>query len=162
MHETSQGIMRKLRHVDDAHINIAMNPIHRQSPHSYVQNVLTREQLNELLDMNEVKKLIKARKRSVQPANAKKALQKQKEDKLKMGSGLVFESHTIQNKTLQQKQKIKMKKFEKVHNTDEGTDGGEAFFKRKSILNGELDQSSETNSLVQSENQALRLEQNSC
>lgn len=53
-----------------------MNSNNRQSPHSFIKNALTREQLNELLDMNEVKKIIKARKRSLQPAAHKKAMQK--------------------------------------------------------------------------------------
>jgi len=80
MHETSQGIFRKLKVVDEDNYGLSMSSgmqaIDRQSPHSFIKNVLTREQLNELLDMNEVKKIIKARKRSPNPAGHKKAIQK--------------------------------------------------------------------------------------
>ena len=106
-------------------------------------NVLTREQLNELLDMNEVKKLIKQRRRSNQPMPVKKTLQKQKEEMLKLGSGLVFESHSIA-KTIKQKQQDKMRRFDmKVQQqirTDEGTcEGDGGYMKRKSIMDGDLD-----------------------
>ena len=60
--------------------------------------MLTREQLNELLDMNEVKKIIKAKafrnkRRSLQP-DKKKTITQRKEEILKVvNSGLVLQTN---------------------------------------------------------------------
>ena len=98
--------------------------------------------------MNEVKKIIKARKRSTQPLAQKKAAQRLKEDMLKVGSGLVFESNSLAKSPLQRTQPVKIKtKFMKMNNTTDEDTVNDAYLKRKSILEGELDQSSETGSM---------------
>ena len=67
--------------------------------------MLTREQLNELIDMNEVKKIIKAKtirnkRRSLQP-DKKKSMTQRKEEILKVvNSGLVLQTNVHPKKFL--------------------------------------------------------------
>lgn len=60
MHDNQEGINRKLQQLDDLSLSLQ----DKKSPHSFKKNLLTIEQLNELVDMSEIKKMVKARKRS--------------------------------------------------------------------------------------------------
>ena len=66
---------------------------------------------------------------------------------LGVGSGLVFQSKSHAKSPMQRVTTIKVKKFDiNINKTDEGTEL-HLYHKRKSLLEGELDQSSETGSM---------------
>ena len=76
----------------------------RESPHTFSKNVLTKEQLNEILDMREVKKMIMAKKRGSTQIEHEKSRRDQKlrldyiKDMLSTGSGLVLQSNSVKRK----------------------------------------------------------------
>jgi len=75
MHETSSQLFRKLIHGVERR-SVLVCATEKDIPHSFGKNLLTRDQLNQLFDLNEVKTIIKNRKRSLQPSEEvlKKAL----------------------------------------------------------------------------------------
>jgi len=58
MHERSDRLVSRIHHVDMTKQIVSVDHDHRETPHSFSKNVLTRDQLNELLDMKQVKKII--------------------------------------------------------------------------------------------------------
>jgi hypothetical protein len=66
MHERSGKLVNRIQTVDMKRqiVSAGPNEIVDSTPHQFNKNVLTREQLNELLDMKEVKKIMKTRRRS--------------------------------------------------------------------------------------------------
>lgn len=60
IHETSSSIVQKLVAVNNAKYDSRRRD-KSETPHSFAKNILTREQLNEIIDMKEVKKILRKR-----------------------------------------------------------------------------------------------------
>ncbi len=175
MHERSGKLVNRIQTVDMKRqiVSADYNNDADSTPHQFNKNVLTREQLNELLDMKEVKKIMKARRRSNQPStiglksfnikNGGKRTQSNirganiRDQKtllnaqiMATGSGLVLESNSIPK--AKDRNFIKVRTYKNNRNNVANMLMTEASIdaKRDSIFKNELDVDSEM-SIMQSE-----------